>query len=214
MSKLNQNLEKVPSDMCNKIKDQISNDYIDGAFKSLFDLIDSSLPPADQKINNPEKSDFPKKFLHKKKKKKTKSWFDKELQMAKKNLNKLSNLKNKFPYNNEIRNDHNEALKGFRRTCQSKKSSFLKDTFDGMNTALNDTENFWKDFRKFSDKRLPKSTITDKISANDWKSYFESVHTENREQNIPHLVEKAPNEELNKPFNFEELKRVIKKNEK
>ena len=42
-------------------------------------------------------------------------------------------------------------------------------------------------------------------------SYYESLHTENREQNIPNLVEKAPNEELNRPFNFEELKRVIKK---
>ena len=211
LSKLNQNLKEVPTDMCKIIKDKISNNDIDGASKSLFDLIDSALPPADQNIVNPSKIDFPKKFLHKRKKKKAKSWFDKELQIVKKNLNKLSNLKSKFPHNEEIRSDHKEALKGFRRTCKSKKSSFLKETFDGMSTALNDTENFWKEFRKFSDKRLPKSTITDKISANDWKSYFESLHTENRDQNIPHLVERAPNEELNRLFNFEELKRVIKK---
>ena len=70
LSKLNQNLEKVPSDLCKIIKDEISNNDIDGASKSLFDLNDSALPPADQNIINPAKIDFPKKFLHKRKKKK------------------------------------------------------------------------------------------------------------------------------------------------
>ena len=102
-------------------------------------------------------------------------------------------------------------MRDFRKTCKSKKSMFLNKTFDGLNTALHDTENFWKEFRQFSDKRLPNTTITDKISADEWKKYFETLHTENRDQKIPHILESTPNVELNKPISLEELKHVIKK---
>ena len=211
LSKLNQNLNDVPLDLCKTINDKISNGDIEGASKSLFDLIENALPQADQNSVNSPKIGFPKKLRHKMKKKKTKIWFDKELQDIKSNLNKLSNLRNKFPHNEQIRTDHNDALRDFRKTCKSKKSMFLNKTFDGLNTALHDTENFWKEFRQFSDKRLPNTTITDKISADEWKKYFETLHTENRDQKIPHIVESTPNVELNKPISLEELKHVIKK---
>jgi len=69
LSKLNQNLEKVPSDLCKIINDKISKNDIDGASKSLFDLIDSALA-ADQNIINPAKIDFPKIYSTKGRRKK------------------------------------------------------------------------------------------------------------------------------------------------
>ena len=67
-------------------------------------------------------------------------------------------------------------------------------------------------FQKFkSENRLPKSTVTEKISAKDWKLHFENLHSESRDQVIPLITENALSKSLNKPFEIKELLSVIKK---
>ena len=64
---------------------------------------------------------------------------------------------------------------------QCQKTAFRQEKFYLMTKALYDSEEMWKEFRNFSETRIPISTNGDKISATDWKKHFENLHSENRE---------------------------------
>ena len=76
---------------------------------------------------------------------------------------------------------------------------------------MDDSSDFWKKYKNFSENRLPKSTFDDNISPSEWKNHFENLHTEKRDQTIPNFVEKQPSKSLNKIFKMKELENVIKK---
>ena len=123
------------------------------------------------------------KFRHKMKKKKQKAWFDKDLQDFKKNTNKLSNLKHNQPGNLEIKNMHKESLKRHRNMCNQ---VFVRKNLRIWTGPHLIARNYGKNFKSFSENRLPKSTVTaEKIYAKDWKSHFENLHSESRDQEIP-----------------------------
>ena len=106
---------------------------------------------------------------------------------------------------------HKESLKSYRDMCKTKKSSFRQEKFDSMDKALSDSDELWKQFKSFAENRMPKSAVTAKISAEDWKSHFENLHSESRDQEIPLIVENIPSKSLNKSFKMKELLSVIKK---
>jgi hypothetical protein len=97
--------------------------------------------------------------------------------------------------------------------CKSKRSAFRQEKFDNMDKALFDNEELWKQFKNFSENRMPKSTVSEKISAQNWKNHFQKLHSETRDQ-PPFIAENNPSKSLNKPFKMKELISVIKKNEK
>ena len=103
---------------------------------------------------------------------------------------------------------HKESLKSYRDMCKTKKSS---KKFDSMDKALSDSDELWKQFKSFAENRMPKSAVTAKISAEDWKSHFENLHSESRDQEIPLIAENTPSKSLNKSFKMKELLSVIKK---
>ena len=80
-----------------------------------------------------------------------------------------------------------------------------------MDKALSDNEELWKQFKNFSENRMPKITVSEKISAKNWKNHFEKLHSETREQSIPLIEENKPSKSLKKPFKMKELLSVIKK---
>ena len=57
--------------------------------------------------------------------------------------------------------------------CKSKRSAFRQEKFDNMDKALFDTEELWKQFKHFSENRMPKCTASEKISAQNWKKNFQ-----------------------------------------
>ena len=126
---------------------------------NLIKMIDNAASRANKK---PEKLHNPPKFPHKRRKKKQKAWFDKDLQALKKKTNNLSNLKHSQPGNLQIQNSHKESLKHYRDMCKSKRSAFRQEKFDNMDKALFDNEELWKQFKNFSENRMPKSTVSEK----------------------------------------------------
>ena len=46
--------------------------------------------------------------------------------------------------------------------CKSKRSAFRQEKFDNMDKALSDNEELWKQFKNFSENRMPKSTVSEK----------------------------------------------------
>ena len=76
---------------------------------------------------------------------------------------------------------------------------------------LSDSDELWKQFKSFAENRMPKNAVTAKISAEDWKSHFENLHSESRDQEIPLIAENTPSKALNKSFKMKELLSVIKK---
>ena len=97
--------------------------------------------------------------------------------------------------------------------CKSKRSAFRQEKFDNMDKALFDNEELWKQFKNFREPNA-KNTVSEKISAHDWKNHFQKLHSENRDQAISLIAENNPSESLNKPYKMKELFSVIKKNEK
>ena len=81
---------------------------------------------------------------------------------------------------------------------QCQKIAYRHEKFDVMDKSMHDSEKMWKEFRKFSETRAPRSTIDEKISASEWKTHFETLHSENREQVVPVIVENRPTKTLNK----------------
>ena len=57
--------------------------------------------------------------------------------------------------------------------------------FDNVDKALSDNEELWKKFKNFSENRMPKSTVSEQVSAKNWKNHFEKLHSETRDQSIP-----------------------------
>ena len=94
---------------------------------------------------------------------------------------------------------------------QIKKICLSPKKFYNMDKALFDNEELWKQFKNFSENRMPKSTVSEKISTHDWKNHFQKLHSENRDQAIPLIAENNPSKSLNKPFKMKELLSVIKK---
>ena len=95
--------------------------------------------------------------------------------------------------------------------CKSKRSAFRQEKFDNMDKALFDNEELWKQFKSFSENRMPKSTVSEKISAQDWKNHFQKLHSETRDQSSPLIAENNPSKCLNNPFKTKELLSVDEK---
>ena len=89
--------------------------------------------------------------------------------------------------------------------CKLKKSAFHQEKFDNMDKSLSDNEELWKQFKNFSENRMPKSTVSEKISAQHCKNHFQKLHSETRVQSIPLIAENNPSKSLNKPFKMKEL---------
>ena len=123
----------------------------------------------------------------------------------------MSNLKHSQPGNLDIQNAHKGSLKLYSDMCKSKRSAFRHEKFDNMDKAIFENEELWKQFKNFSENRMPKSTVSEKISAENWKNHFQNLHSETRDQSIPLIAENNPAKSLNKPFKMKELLLVIKK---
>ena len=54
-----------------------------------------------------------------------------------------------------------------------------------MDKPLSDSDELCKQFKSFGENRIPKSAVTGKISAEDWKSRLENLHSESRDKEIP-----------------------------
>ena len=92
---------------------------------------------------------------------------------------KLSNQKHQFPENLHLRKLHKDSLKNYKDKCNAKKCAYRQDKFDLIDKSLHDSEKMWKEFHKFSEIRAPRSTIDEKISASEWKTHYETLHSEN-----------------------------------
>ena len=205
---LSDNLNNISAERVNELFTQIENGEIAKASRSIIDLIDNSVPKSmTGKVIIPNKKQFTRK---KRRRKKDKIWFDKELKDLKKNSDKFAILKHGQPGNLDLKERHREALSKYREKFKEKRAGFSNKTFENMENAIDHNEELWKQFKTFSETRLPKATVTEKIHANSWKAHFQKLHTETRNQDIPLSVENRPSKALNKPFKMKELQAVIK----
>ena len=207
------NLENLPDAMLENFNNLILEKNESEASKTLLKVIEEALPE-NSKPKHLAKP-IPQRGKYQKRKRinknKNKIWFDEELSSLKKETNRLANLKHSNPKNNNFHASHHEALKIYRKMCKSKRAAFREESFKDMQKSIHDSENLWKKFKTFSECRVPKSTVTEKITADEWKNHFQKLHTESREQKVPLIAENSPTESLNKPFSMEELSKVIKK---
>ena len=134
ISSLRENLENTPAVELDKIISLIQRKNNHEAADTLIKIIDNA---ASLSKKEPQKWQNVTSFRHKRRKKKQKSWFDKDIQALKKK--NWSNLKHSQPGNLDIQNSHKQSLKLYSDMCKSKRSAFRQEKFDNMDKALFDT---------------------------------------------------------------------------
>ena len=114
-------------------------------------------------------------------------------------------IKNKNPWDINIRNEHKNLLKSYKKLCSKKQREFWVE----KNKELNDKQykpEFWEKW-----KTLDESYHQDKmnIDPHKWFAYFSQLHSNTVEKNellINHvMINKEINSEFKKPFTKKEL---------
>ena len=83
-------------------------------------------------------------FPHKRRKKKTKVWFDQELKDLKSKTNRLANQKHANPNDSDIKEEHKASLKLYKIKMKEKKTAHRHEIFTPIKNSLNDSGEFWK----------------------------------------------------------------------
>ena len=72
-------------------------------------------------------------------------------------------------------------------------------------------KNFGKNSKNFSEYRIPKSIISEKISAHDWKNHFQKLNSETMDESIPLIAGNNLSKSPYQPFKMKALLSLIKK---
>ena len=151
--------------------------------------------------------------LKKKGSKSKKKWYDNECKKFQNKTRNVANMKNKYPLNNQLRIEHKELLKEYKKLCGRKKNEFWKNQNALLSESLhtNDQEfwNSWKNIGEtYQNNNIPK------VDPFKWFSYFSSLFkksTDSEISDVQDVREDELNEHLNQPFTLDELKENINK---
>lgn len=149
----------------------------------------------------------------KKKSKSKKKWYDEECKKFKNRVRYSSTMKNKFPLNPEVKMQHHNLLKSYKKMCSSKKSSFWKAETSKL--IHKENENFWDTWKNLGENIKIDENLDD-ADPNVWHDYFRNLYKQNEKLDDTWIKNTGnpnnqTNSELNQPFELEELTNVIKK---
>ena len=160
----------------------------------------SLLEVQDQKRNHP--------YKHKQKPKK---WYDKECRDLKNIVRRHAIQKQQNPMETDIRKQHSEALKEYKKLCSTKKAVFDEAQRAKLEEMTDDTSEFWKNWKYFGDTY--NNSTPDKADGHKWENYFRRLYQNNNSRKtLPNTVlSRMETNFLNSRFSLEELNHVIDK---
>ena len=160
------------------------NQYLDAGLVELASnkLISMYIEAANislEKKNNPKRKENNPAYKHKKKWKK---WFDEECKIQKNITRKLAILKHQQPDNRQLRIQHNEELKNYKKLCNKKKSEFELRQIDKLSELALDPGEFWKHYKQIDDN-VKHGEMT-KVNGKKWERYFSKLYDETDRPNL------------------------------
>ena len=118
-----------------------------------------------------------------KKRQKSKKWFDGECNNLKKQVRQIGRDKHKKPHDTLLKTKYHEKLKEFKSKCKSKRYYFWQNKLNVIGNSLDSPIKFWKNWK------YAKETLTEQktpaISGKDWYKHFLNLHTEGNEKQLP-----------------------------
>ena len=107
----------------------------------------------------------------------SKKWFDRECQLKRHELRKLSNQKHRDPLNSELREKFHKILNDYKKLLDSKRKEFQKEkTLQLDELAFNpDKASFWSCLKSMND--TIDENVPAPISEETWLNHFQSLHS-------------------------------------
>ena len=107
----------------------------------------------------------------------SKKWFDRECQLKRYELRKLSNQKHRDPLNSELREKFHKILNDYKKLLDSKRKEFQKEkTLQLDELAFNpDKVSFWSCLKSMND--TIDENVPAPISEETWLNHFQSLHS-------------------------------------
>lgn len=107
----------------------------------------------------------------------SKKWFDRECQLKRHELRKLSNQKHRDPLNSELREKFHKILNDYKKLLDSKRKEFQKEkTLQLDELAFNpDKVSFWSCLKSMND--TIDENVPAPISEETWLNHFQSLHS-------------------------------------
>ena len=142
------------------------------------------------------------------KKKKKKKWYDTECKNIKNRVKISARRKHRNPLNEEVREEHKNILKTYKRLCRYKQIEFWKNE---KNKIENENINFWDIWKNLGEEEVREQSIN--ADGKEWETYFSNLYKKPNELEdniLDNINLNKQNELLNSPFKMEELINTIK----
>ena len=110
-------------------------------------------------------------FKHKQKPKK---WYNKECRDLKDIVRKYAILKQQNPADINTRKQHSEALKEYKKICNTKKATFEENQIRQLDELANDPTQFWKKWKYYGDSYRNNNPV--KVDGKKWETYFARLY--------------------------------------
>ena len=133
---------------------------------------------------------------------KWKKWFDVECREQKITTRRLGAVKRNNPKDLTSRQRHTDALKEYKKLCTKKKLAFQQAQASHLDQLLNNSTDFWKQWKKCGDSITSKGLSKD-VDGKKWEDYFTKLYSSSiadTEATIPAETRNSPdNRYLNAP---------------
>ena len=140
--------------------------------------------------------------------KKNKKWFDLECKTIKNRVKIAANKKHHRPLNEDLRLEHKNTLKLYKRMCRYKQIEFWK----AENKKINEEDaNFWDVWKILGENENRSEHI--EANGETWETYFSNLykrHKEKETDRLENVIINENNNALNSQFTLKELKDTIK----
>ena len=148
-------------------------------------------------------------FKHKQKPKK---WYNKECRDLKDIVRKKAISKQQNPTDINTRREHSEALKEYKKLCNTKKAIFEENQIKKLDELTRDPTEFWKKWKYFGDSCRMNNPV--KVDGTKWETYFARLYQNNNTGATLPSPQSETEEDgslLDAVYTMEELDHVIDK---
>ena len=103
--------------------------------------------------------------------------FWKECRDLKDIVRKFAILKQQNPADINTRKQHSEALKEYKKICNTKKATFEENQIRQLDELANDPTQFWKKWKYYGDSYRNNNPL--KVDGKKWETYFARLYQNN-----------------------------------
>ena len=140
--------------------------------------------------------------------KKRKKWFDADCHKLKQKTRNLSCNKHNNPLNSNLRNEHADTLKQYKKLCNKKKYDFEKKEIFKLNEAADNPKSFWDAWKNIGETQNDDPIDLMKMDGYKWENYYKTLY-KGPPQDPKASISASTNLILDKEFTIVDLTETI-----